>query len=91
MAIDVPEFREVFDGECKVNLSRVYPDDIAPPKFIPRRSLMIQDGKKHVQVADSNETSNESKDDSNEPSSLSTSSSPPSKKKTNSNTSVIAR
>ncbi len=23
LAIDVPEFREVFDGECKVNLSRV--------------------------------------------------------------------
>jgi len=23
LAIDVPEFREVFDGECRVNLSRV--------------------------------------------------------------------
>lgn len=37
LAIDVPEFREVFDGECRVNLSRVYPDDIAPPKYIPRK------------------------------------------------------
>ena len=37
LAIDVPEFREVFDGECRVNLSRVYPDDIAPAKYIPRK------------------------------------------------------
>jgi len=97
MAIDVPEFREVFDGECKVNLSRVYPDDIAPPKFIPRRSLMIQDRKNNVHVAALDETSNESKDDNNvsssslsSSSSSSSSSSPPSKKKTNSNTTVIA-
>lgn len=38
LAIDVPEFREVFDGECRVNLSRVYPDDIAPAKYIPRKT-----------------------------------------------------
>jgi hypothetical protein len=37
LAIDVPEFREVFNGECRVNLSRIYPDDIAPPKYITRR------------------------------------------------------
>lgn len=38
LAIDVPEFRSVFDGECRVNLSRVYPDDIAPPKIITKKS-----------------------------------------------------
>lgn len=38
LAIDVPEFREVFDGECRVNLSRIYPDDIAPPKYITRKN-----------------------------------------------------
>jgi len=27
----------VFDGECRVNLSRVYPDDVAPLKYIPRK------------------------------------------------------
>jgi hypothetical protein len=37
LAIDVPEFREVFDGECRVNLSRVYPDDIAPPQYVSRK------------------------------------------------------
>ncbi len=37
LAIDVPEFREVFDGECRVNLSRVYPDGISPSKFISRK------------------------------------------------------
>lgn len=40
LAIDVPEFREVFDGECRVNLSRVYPDDVAPAKYIPRKVLV---------------------------------------------------
>ena len=38
LIFDVPEFREVFDGECRVNLSRVYPDDVAPPKYIPRKN-----------------------------------------------------
>jgi hypothetical protein len=37
LIFDVPEFREVFDGECRVNLSRVYPDDVAPLKYIPRK------------------------------------------------------
>jgi len=41
LAIDVPEFREVFDGECRVILSRIYPDDIAPPKYIPRKNSRI--------------------------------------------------
>jgi len=36
LSIDVPELREVFDGECRVNLTRIYPDDIAPPKVIKR-------------------------------------------------------
>ncbi len=38
LAIDVPEFREVFDGECRVNLSRIYPDDVAPRKYLPKRA-----------------------------------------------------
>lgn len=37
LAIDVPEFRDVFDGECRVNLSRIYPDDVAPRKHLSRR------------------------------------------------------
>lgn len=50
LAIDVPEFREVFDGECRVNLSRVYPDDIAPPKYIPRKQKdkIATDDHRHV-------------------------------------------
>ena len=43
LAIDVPEFREVFDGECRVNLSRVYPDDIAPVKYVPRKVASLDD------------------------------------------------
>jgi hypothetical protein len=39
LAIDVPEFREVFDGECRVNLSRIYPDDIAPSKYVDRKKV----------------------------------------------------
>lgn len=37
LAIDVPEFRDVFDGECRVNLARIYPDDIAPSKYVTRK------------------------------------------------------
>lgn len=37
LAIDVPEFREVFDGECRVDLSKIYPDGVAPPKVIKRK------------------------------------------------------
>jgi hypothetical protein len=51
LAIDVPEFREVFDGECRVNLSRVYPDDIAPPKYITRKNGMGQKRKAKDQGA----------------------------------------
>ena len=54
MAIDVPEFREVFDGECRVNLSRVYPDDIAPPKYLPRKNE--KDDKKDDTSAKNNKT-----------------------------------
>ena len=54
MAIDVPEFREVFDGECRVNLSRVYPDDIAPPKYLPRKNE--RDVKKDDASAKNNKT-----------------------------------
>ena len=37
LAIDVPEFREVFDGECRVDLSKIYPDGVAPSKVIKRK------------------------------------------------------
>lgn len=36
LAIDVPEMRTAFDGECRINLSKVYADDIAPSKVLPR-------------------------------------------------------
>eukprot|EP00978_Attheya_sp_CCMP212_P007733 scaffold17975_cov55-Attheya_sp.AAC.2 len=36
LAIDVPQMRHVFDGECRLNLGRVYPDGVAPPKVIER-------------------------------------------------------
>jgi hypothetical protein len=32
LAIDVPEMRTAFDGECRINLSKIYADEIAPPK-----------------------------------------------------------
>lgn len=32
LAIDVPEMRVAFDGECRINLSKIYADDIAPAK-----------------------------------------------------------
>jgi hypothetical protein len=34
LAIDVPEMRTVFDGNCLMNLSKVYVDDVAPRKAI---------------------------------------------------------
>ena len=34
LAIDVPEMRYAFDGECRINLSKIYADDIAPPKAL---------------------------------------------------------
>lgn len=34
LAIDVPEMRTSFDGECRLNLSKVYADGVAPPKEI---------------------------------------------------------
>jgi hypothetical protein len=36
LAIDVPEMRTAFDGECRINLSKIYADDIAPAKSLPR-------------------------------------------------------
>mmetsp|Transcript_13766 Transcript_13766/g.22786 ORF Transcript_13766/g.22786 Transcript_13766/m.22786 type:complete len:564 (-) Transcript_13766:19-1710(-) len=36
LAIDVPEMRTAFDGECRINLSKVYADDIAPAKLLPK-------------------------------------------------------
>jgi hypothetical protein len=32
LAIDVPEMRTAFDGECRINLSKIYADDVAPAK-----------------------------------------------------------
>jgi len=54
LAIDVPEFREVFDGECRVLLGRVYPDDIAPPKYLPRKNE--RDDKKDDTAAKNDKT-----------------------------------
>lgn len=34
LAIDVPEMRTSFDGECRLNLSKIYADGVAPPKDI---------------------------------------------------------
>jgi hypothetical protein len=36
LAIDVPEMRTAFDGECRINLSKIYADDIAPAKALPK-------------------------------------------------------
>jgi len=43
LSIDVPELREVFDGECRVNLCKIYPDDIAKPKMIKIKVVMKGD------------------------------------------------
>jgi hypothetical protein len=43
LAIDVPEMRsEGIDGECRVNLSRVYVDGVAPPKKIGEEKEVMQ-------------------------------------------------
>ena len=43
LVIDVPEMRnEGIDGECRVNLSRVYVDGVAPPKKISGTTEVMQ-------------------------------------------------
>lgn len=43
LAIDVPEMRtEGVDGECRVNLARVYVDGVAPPKKIGDQTEVMQ-------------------------------------------------
>mmetsp|Transcript_25381 Transcript_25381/g.38339 ORF Transcript_25381/g.38339 Transcript_25381/m.38339 type:complete len:492 (+) Transcript_25381:55-1530(+) len=34
LSIDIPEMREAFDGDCWVDFSKIYPDEIAPAKKI---------------------------------------------------------
>ena len=34
LVIDVPEFRHVFDEECRVDLSHIFTDGVAPPKRV---------------------------------------------------------
>ena len=61
LAIDVPEFREVFDGECRVNLSRIYPDDIAPPKILAKREQATSKKDNEVNKNDGNSTTSAKK------------------------------
>lgn len=79
LSIDVPEFREVFDGECRVNLSRIYPDDIAPPSCIPRKRGVVRpldDNRDNVQAEEKegNDSASSSSSTSSSLSSPSTSS-----------------
>jgi hypothetical protein len=34
LAIDVPQMRQAFDGDCRINLSKIYADDVAPSKTV---------------------------------------------------------
>lgn len=39
MAIDVPQMRTAFDGECRINLTKIYADDVAPPKDLKSTTI----------------------------------------------------
>jgi hypothetical protein len=41
LAIDVPEMRTAFDGECRINLSKIYADEIAPPKDVKDHKFKV--------------------------------------------------
>lgn len=41
LAIDVPEMRTAFDGECRINLSKIYADEIAPPKDVKDNKFRV--------------------------------------------------
>ena len=47
MVIDVPEFRHVFDEECKVDLSHIFPDGIAPPKRVTVVEHAVNENEAH--------------------------------------------
>ena len=44
LTIDVPEFREAVEGECRVNLSRIFPEDVALRKRVKRKGAGKENG-----------------------------------------------
>eukprot|EP00546_Thalassionema_frauenfeldii_P004729 CAMPEP_0178922678 /NCGR_PEP_ID=MMETSP0786-20121207/16293_1 /TAXON_ID=186022 /ORGANISM="Thalassionema frauenfeldii, Strain CCMP 1798" /LENGTH=410 /DNA_ID=CAMNT_0020597081 /DNA_START=314 /DNA_END=1546 /DNA_ORIENTATION=+ len=42
MSIDIPEMRDAFDGDCQLDFSKIYPDEIAPAKKIGNENTAMR-------------------------------------------------
>lgn len=42
MSIDIPEMRDAFDGDCQLDFSKIYPDEIAPAKKLGNENTAVR-------------------------------------------------